>query len=255
MKRFRNVLFKMSREYSEVAPEYDRVELAVEEDSLVHLTFLYEAYEANEIRVALADTYMMGQEVAPQASYKIKDIEGDLVELVVEYKLSKGHHYGLTVYYIGGPKLSNEGRAKCSVYDLSISISHQAAIIDETRCSPHDSNVKSMAEAMPVRITDKNLDSNGQYSFDRIMKMTYPTDFKLVEKAGGNGKVRDILVQQIQIQLESNFDIVATMEFGYAEALYTLGLVEEVRGGDGELRLEESHQQSPLVFKQNNDHY
>lgn len=71
MKRFRNVLFKMSREYSEVAPEYDRVELAVEEDSLVHLTFLYEAYEANEIRVALADTYMMGQEVAPQASYKI----------------------------------------------------------------------------------------------------------------------------------------------------------------------------------------
>lgn len=173
----------------------------------------------------------------------------------MEYRLSKGRHYGLSVYYVGGPQLSDEGRAKCSVYDLSMSISHQAAIIEETRCSPHDSNVKSLAEALPVRITDKNLDSNGEYHFDQILKMTCPEDFKLVEKAGGKGKARDILVHQIQLQLDSNFDITATIEFGYAEALFTMSLVEEVRDADGELQLEESHQQSPLVFKQNNDHY
>jgi hypothetical protein len=60
MKKFRNVLFKMSREYSELVPESDRIELAVDQDSLLHLTFLYKAYESNEIRVLLTDTTMMG---------------------------------------------------------------------------------------------------------------------------------------------------------------------------------------------------
>jgi len=71
MRRFRDVLFKMSREYSEVSPESDRVELAVDQDSLLHLTFLYEAYEANEIRAVLTDTWMLGQQVTPQTSFKV----------------------------------------------------------------------------------------------------------------------------------------------------------------------------------------
>lgn len=50
----------MSREYSELVPESDRIELAVDQDSLLHLTFLYKAYESNEIRVLLTDTNMMG---------------------------------------------------------------------------------------------------------------------------------------------------------------------------------------------------
>jgi hypothetical protein len=40
MRRFRNVLFKLSQQ-SEVTPEYDRVELAVVEDSWLHLAFQY----------------------------------------------------------------------------------------------------------------------------------------------------------------------------------------------------------------------
>ena len=66
MKKFRNVLFRMSREYSELAPESDRIELAVDKDSFLHLTFLYESYEANEIRVILQDTFMMGAQISPQ---------------------------------------------------------------------------------------------------------------------------------------------------------------------------------------------
>lgn len=65
MRRFRNVLFKLSREFSESAPEYDRVELEPVEDSLLHLTFLYAAHGDREIRVHLADTWMMGQPVTP----------------------------------------------------------------------------------------------------------------------------------------------------------------------------------------------
>jgi len=68
MRRFRNVVFKLSKEYSEVSPEYDRVELAVIEDSLLHLSFLYRAYGANEIRVVLTDTGVLGQEASPLAS-------------------------------------------------------------------------------------------------------------------------------------------------------------------------------------------
>ena len=124
MRRFRNVLFKMSREYSEVSPEFDRVELTVVEDSWLHLSFMYEAYGANEIRVVLTDTWMLGQPVAAQSSYKVKDIEDDQVELTTEYKLTKGRHYTLTVYYVGGVQFDEDGHSQCSKFDMTISISH-----------------------------------------------------------------------------------------------------------------------------------
>ena len=81
MRRFRNVLFKMSREYSDVTPEYDRVAVKVVEDSWLQLSFLYGAKGGNEIRLALTDTWMMGQEVAAQSSYKVTSIENEQVEL------------------------------------------------------------------------------------------------------------------------------------------------------------------------------
>lgn len=63
MRRFRDVLFKLSREYSEVEPEFDRMELEVVEDSWLHLSFLYDAYGNDEMKLVLSDTYMMNQEV------------------------------------------------------------------------------------------------------------------------------------------------------------------------------------------------
>lgn len=104
MRRFRNVIFKLSKEWSEVTPEYDRVELAVLEDSMLHLSFLYEAYGANEIRVVVTDTAALGQEASPSALNKITDLANNQVELVTEYKLSKGRHYSLMVYYVGAPR-------------------------------------------------------------------------------------------------------------------------------------------------------
>ena len=101
MRRFRNVLFKASREYSST-PEYDFIELDPVSDSLLHLAFLLDARAGQEVRVKLSDTWMMGQEVAPQSTITSGDIDGGHTEVVTEYKLTKGRHYALTVYYLGG---------------------------------------------------------------------------------------------------------------------------------------------------------
>ena len=105
MKRFRNVLFKLPRESSLVSPEFDRVTLEVVEDSWLHLAFLYEAYGVNEMKVLLTDTYMMNQEAPPEAQYKVPDISNNQVEQVVQYRLSQGRKYTLTIYYTGSARL------------------------------------------------------------------------------------------------------------------------------------------------------
>ena len=184
MRRFRNVLFKMSREYSEVSPEFDRIEFQVVEDSWLHLAFLYEAYGANEIRVTLTDTYMLGQEAAAQASYKVTGIGSNQAELINEYKVSKGRRYALTVYYVGGAKVDEDGHTKCSLYDLTMSISHKANMEHETRCAaiegklqPGDS-IPSLLTGLPKEITDHDLDDAGEFNFDKVLKLAYPTDLK-----------------------------------------------------------------------------
>lgn len=138
MRRFRNVVQKLSREYSEVTPEFDRVELEVVEDAWLHLSFLYEAYGPNEIRAVLTDTMMLGQEAHPSSQFKIQDLEQDRNELVLEYKLSKGRHYALTIYYIGAHKLDDQGESSCSVFDLTLSISHADGLMHGTRCPKGD---------------------------------------------------------------------------------------------------------------------
>ena len=52
----------------------------------------------------------------------------------MKYKLDKGRHYALTVYYIGGPKAGMGGSTECSLYDLTISVSHADGLMHETRC-------------------------------------------------------------------------------------------------------------------------
>ena len=65
MRRFRNVVQKLSREYSDISPEFDRVELEVVEDAWLHLSFLYEQYGPNEIRAVLTDTLSNGKAADP----------------------------------------------------------------------------------------------------------------------------------------------------------------------------------------------
>jgi hypothetical protein len=67
MRRFRNIVQKLSRGASEATPEFDRVELEVVEDAWLHLSFLYEAFGANEIRAVLSDTLLLGQTAHPSS--------------------------------------------------------------------------------------------------------------------------------------------------------------------------------------------
>lgn len=61
--------------------------------------------------------------------------------------------------------------------------------------------------------------------------------------------------QHIEIDLENNFDLTASVEFEFDEALYTLALTEFTKEHHGGITTEQSHQQSPLAFRGNNDHY
>jgi len=73
MRRFRNVVQKLTR--TETTPEFDRVEIEVVEDAWLHLSFLYEAFGANEIRAVLSDTLMLGQTTRPSSEFTLRDVE------------------------------------------------------------------------------------------------------------------------------------------------------------------------------------
>jgi len=185
MRRFRNVLMKLSQEYSELTPEYDRVELSVIEDSYLHLNFLYEAYGSNNIRVVLADTWMMGTAVLPEAAFKMTEIDGNQIEQTYSYKLAKGRHYSLSIFYTGGKRLDENGQQRCSVYDVIFQISHQARIALDSACPPKD-DVLSFTSELPKKITDKDLDGHGIYNFHKLLRLTHPKDFTGTEKEYGN---------------------------------------------------------------------
>lgn len=170
MRRFRNVLFKLTREASESTPEYDRVELETVEDSLLHLAFLYDTQGEREIKVVLADTWMMGQEVTPQAYYRLGDIEGGHAELVAEYKLTKGRHYALTVFYLGEGSADERGRSHCALYDVTVSIAHLSKVEAETECVA-GRTVETLGTGLAHVITDRDLDAHGAYSFDKVLKL------------------------------------------------------------------------------------
>ena len=85
MRRFRNVNMKLSKIKSVTKPQHDFMEITPVEDSVMHLAFLYHGTGGREIKVLLTDTFMMGQEVKPNADHKRTDIEGGYVEVVKEY--------------------------------------------------------------------------------------------------------------------------------------------------------------------------
>lgn len=85
--------------------------------------------------------------------------------MIVKFKLDKGRHYALTIYYIGSPKSGMTGITECSLYDMTLSISHNAGLLHETRC-PSDKNTKSWNQGLPKRITENDLDRNGFYNFE-----------------------------------------------------------------------------------------
>jgi hypothetical protein len=172
MRRFRNVLFKASREYSST-PEYDFIELEPIADSLLHLAFLLDARAGQEVRVRLTDTWMMGQEVAPQSTIKSGDIDGGHTELVTEFKLTKGRHYALTVYYVGGGSGDENGISPCSVFDLTVSISHIAKVRQATTCSA-GRPTESLGAGLAHVITDRELDGDGAFFFNKTLRLQYP---------------------------------------------------------------------------------
>lgn len=131
--------------------------------------------------------------------------------------------------YIGGPKLNDEGHSKCSVFDLTFSIVHESQLVEEVKCAAGD-DIPALSAALPKKITDRDLDSHGEYSFDKVLKLAYPHDFQHVEKTPatqrGRGSARDILRENIEIQLAKNFDISASIEHEYDQAMFTLELAE-----------------------------
>lgn len=200
MKRFRNVLFKKTSE-SQVNPEYDRVELGVIEDSYLHLSFLHD--EGDEIRVTISDTWMMGQEVKAESSYKLPFVDDDRVEYNKLYKLQKGRHYSMMVYYIS----SGEEDEGCSTYDLTISVSHAAEMVHATRCPANSNQVQSMLTELPKEITDKDLNHEGVYSFEKMVKLSYPLDFKSLTKVHVGHQILEVLEHETEIKISHNFDI------------------------------------------------
>lgn len=148
---------------------------------------------------------------------------------MTEYRLTKGRHYALTVMYIGGPKLNDEGHSKCSVFDLTFSIVHESQLVEEVKCVAGD-DIPALSAALPKKITDRDLDSHGEYSFEKVLKLAYPHDFQHVEKTPATqrdrGSARDILRENIEIQLAKNFDISASIEHEYDQAMFTLELAE-----------------------------
>ena len=148
---------------------------------------------------------------------------------MTEYRLTKGRHYALTVMYIGGPKLNDEGHSKCSVFDLTFSIVHESQLVEEVKCAAGN-DIPALSAALPKKITDRDLDSHGEYSFEKVLKLAYPHDFQHVEKTPatqrGRGSARDILRENVEIQLAKNFDISASIEHEYDQAMFTVELAE-----------------------------
>ena len=131
--------------------------------------------------------------------------------------------------YIGGPKLNDEGHSKCSVFDLTFSIVHESQLVEEVKCAAGN-DIPALSAALPKKITDRDLDSHGEYSFEKVLKLAYPHDFQHVEKTPatqrGRGSARDILRENVEIQLAKNFDISASIEHEYDQAMFTLELAE-----------------------------
>jgi hypothetical protein len=64
---------------------------------------------------------------------------------------------------------------RCSYYDLSMSITHLSQLAPLTPCAKDDTT-PSMATALPETITDRDLDYDGVYRFNKMMRLSYPNE-------------------------------------------------------------------------------
>lgn len=95
-----------------------------------------------------------------------------------------------------------------------------------------------------------------------MMKLRYPEDVAGLEgsadhhvgKTGGGSLAALTLVSTVFINLSHNFDISASIDADFDEALFTMALAEVIKQDGREVRAESSNLQSPLLFKSNNDH-
>ena len=159
---------------------------------------------------------------------------------------------------MGTTELDEEGNEKCSVYDMTLSVSHTADLIQETRCFD-DQSTPSFVSGLPHSIGDRDLDNDGIYKFDKLLRLHYPNDYKDVSKsekgAYSTGSGANSLDELVFIKLSQNYDIIVETEFQFDQGLFTISLDELVTDQDGELTAVQSNLQAPLEFKQNNDHY
>lgn len=156
---------------------------------------------------------MLGQNVVPQTTFGINNIEGDLVEQVYSFHLVKGHHYTLTIQYIGSAVRDEEGNPTCSFYDMSMSISRNTQILLATQCPQKDDAIQSVHEGLPKIIQDSDLDHDGNFNLTKTLKVN---DFT------GNGQKMPVIAHAISIELSKNFDFSASVEFEFDQAMYSM---------------------------------
>ena len=75
-------------------------------------------------------------------------------------------------------------------------------------------------------IKDRDITKFGTYTFDEVLVVRYPQDFKKLTKVAESGKLVDSMVELVSIDLDSNYDIRASLDFAFDHALYTLSLTE-----------------------------
>lgn len=92
------------------------------------------------------------------------------MEQVYTYHLVKGHHYTLTVQYIGSAVRDEEGNPTCSFYDLSMSISKNTGLLLATQCPVKD-DIPTVHDGLPKTITDRDLDHDGLYNFTKYLRI------------------------------------------------------------------------------------
>lgn len=155
--------------------------------------------------------------------------------------------------------ITSTGRHKCGFYDLTMSVSTAANLALASQCPPVDST--PYMREVPKSITDSDL-NNGEYKFDKMMKLHYPEDFKGYDKnaasAYANNKyaVAGAIQEAIIIELSNNFDLSASIEFEYDQSMYAVRLDELSRENPDDredLTVVHSHLQTPLEFIKNDD--
>jgi hypothetical protein len=122
-----------------------------------------------------------------------------------------------------------------------MSISHSHELMQQTRCLDSD-ETPSFKGGLPESLGDKDLDSQGAYHFEKILKIEYPKDFKGFEKSKpgeiksvGAPMGEDSLDFMTFLKFSRNFDVHSYIEFEFDEAYFTSSLDELITEPNGSL--------------------